>query len=107
MGRDHSEISNSIVSLENIEIDRLRVSPKGNIRGNNKQHLDVEDVDDFDTTLNHACGDLIKDAYEEGVDHLCCDLDAVPHKRKSHSVSKKKVDKPSEKLITPSKLCVR
>lgn len=29
MGRDHNEVSRSVISLKNIEIDRMRVEPKG------------------------------------------------------------------------------
>lgn len=47
----------------------------------------------MDAILNHACGPLTENAYEEELDQLCCDLDVVPQKEKSNSGKKQRVAK--------------
>ena len=112
MGRDLSEITSSIVSLRNIEIDRSIVAPKK--KGNAKikslfipNSYNEVNEDILDANLNHLGGDFNEGALHEGLDHLCCDLNVTPRKKKSKTGKKNKVVRPPKKPNTPSKLCLR
>lgn len=108
MGRNKSIIDSSITVIKNIEIDRLKVAAKEKLNKNKSisQNINLveEDEDQLDALLDHACGNFQERMHEEGYDHICCELNAIPRKNKSNSIKKNKVGRPSKKPITPSKL---
>lgn len=111
LGRDNSEVASSVISLKHIEIDRLKVAAK--VKGSKKistlvpTPYDEIEEDILDADLNHFGGDLNEEAFEEGLDHICCDLNVTPRKKKSKSSKKNKVARPPKKPNTPSKLCLQ
>jgi hypothetical protein len=108
MGRNKSIIDSSITVIKNIEIDRLKVAAKEKLNKNKSisQNINLveEDEDQLDALLDHACGNFQERMHEEGYDHICCELNAIPRKNKSNSIKKNRVGRPSKKPITPSKL---
>jgi hypothetical protein len=86
---------NSIISIKNIEIDRLSITLKqlntniGKKPSNSSSVLNMheqeENMDEIDNHLNHICHDLTEDLDNESLDQICYDLKAVPRKKKSNS----------------------
>ena len=114
MGTNSDDIMNSVISIKNIEVDRLTVAAKKlNSKGNAKSLPcpdnidDQDDMDALDAHLTHICRDLSEVLNDEGLDQICYDLNAVPRKKKSNSIKRQsKIKRPSKKPITPSKLVI-
>lgn len=69
MGRDSRQINSSVMSLRNIELDRLVVKETDIGKKNKASNLiGEEEEDNLDAILNHACGPLNENVYEEGLD---------------------------------------
>jgi hypothetical protein len=93
LGKNDSEVSDSIMCLKTLEAKRL--PPKPSSKEMEEQHnialLDNEEDDDLDNiTLGHLCGDLMEEVMDEDSDHLSCDFQAVFKKNKSKSSSRNK-----------------
>jgi hypothetical protein len=79
LGINTYEISNSVVSIKNIEIDRLKAAAKS------RPHvpslvLDEDEEDEVDTIISHVTNCWDENTNLGGLD-LCCDLSTVLHRK--------------------------
>jgi len=105
MGRDDKLIKSSIVSIQNIEIDRLVVSGKKRLENKNKLiNLVDDDEERLDAILGHVCGNSNEDMQDQAYDHILSDLSPFPRKKMSNLTKMNKISRPPKKPKNPSKL---
>jgi hypothetical protein len=81
LGSNDNEIQLSVMSVKNIEIDRLSVSAnkrsKSKNGGSMNRVISFESDDELDTSLTHICRDINKDLHGDCLDDMLIDLEAA------------------------------
>lgn len=78
-------MKSSIVSIKNIEIDRLVVSGKKRLENKNKVINLVDDEEErLDAILSHVCRNWNEDMQDQEYDHILNDLSPFPRQEKSN-----------------------
>jgi hypothetical protein len=100
----------SIVSIKNLEIDRMVVQAnqkKGNLKSNKLQFESDDERDDRpDAVLGHICGSLNENLQDQVSDHIF-DLSLVCRKKKSSTAKNPKNGRLPNKPKTPSKIVIK
>ena len=103
LGSTENQVLQSVASIKNIEVDRLTVATKPPSLHSVNPLLDDEEAE-VDVVLSHISNRWEDDSRLSALDR-CCELTAAPRKKKSNKAfSKGKVNRPSKKPITPSKI---
>jgi hypothetical protein len=103
LGSSENQVLQSVVAIKNIEIDRLTVAPSSYSRS---LLSDAEEAE-FDAALSHTA-DRWDDESELTTLDKCCELSVAPRRKKSNKAfSNRKVNRPSIKPFTPSKISLK
>jgi hypothetical protein len=103
LGSTENQVLQSVASIKNIEVDRLTVATKPPSLHSVNPLLDDEEAE-VDVVLSHISNRWEDDSGLSALDR-CCELTAAPRKKKSNKAfSKGKVNRPSKKPITPTKI---
>jgi hypothetical protein len=103
LGSTENQVLQSVVAIKNIEIDRLTVAPSSYSRN---PLIDAEEAE-FDVMLSHI-SDRWDDESELSTLDRCCELTFAPCRKKSNKAfSNGKVNRPSIKPFTPSKISLK
>ncbi|PWZ46336.1 hypothetical protein Zm00014a_024682 [Zea mays] len=100
LGTTENEVLQSVVSIKNIELDRLTVAAKSTSPFNANTFNNEED-NALDDELSHIAERWDEDSELCGLDR-CCELTVAPRRKKANR--KGKVNRPSKKPGTPSKI---
>jgi hypothetical protein len=106
LGSTENKVLQSVVSIKNIEIDRLTVAAKSTSPFSvNNFHDEEEAV--LDDELSHITDRWDDDSELCGLDR-CCELTVAPRRKKANrTILKGNVNRPSKKPITPSKISLK